>query len=253
MQVGGLLILTTGLAHYALMQHTPPLRALYVPLFLFFSLQSSYKIPSNLYVYKYRLGWIMVWVGVSFFFSFFLFGTRRSDVLFVTVPCFHLNADWLGSQLKHIPCSRTTLDIPMGFFFQVVSFAFCAEFYTATLPSKLKTSIGNSHGGERIEGSPFPIRAKYWQITRWPMWATLKKQGDPNRLLVVLNEIRAWNGVGMFVRDTQWSLHCAKLIGWLNVAKKKLFKKLTWCQVHQGTKPVTLQHPHLIQVCPHNM
>lgn len=29
--------------------------------------------------------------------------------------------------------------------------------------------------------------------------------------------------------------------------KKKLFQKLTRCQVHQGTKPVTFQHPHLLQ------
>lgn len=75
MQVGGLLILTTGLAHYALMQHTPPLRALYVPLFLFFSLQSSYKIPSNLYVYKYRLG---VNHGLSWRIFLFLFFSFRN-------------------------------------------------------------------------------------------------------------------------------------------------------------------------------
>lgn len=49
MQVGGLLILTTGLAHYTLMQHTSPLRSLCILLFLSFSTtESSYKTESSL-------------------------------------------------------------------------------------------------------------------------------------------------------------------------------------------------------------
>lgn len=38
------------------------------------------------------------------------------DVVFVTVLCSHLNAGRLTSRRKHIPCFRTTLDIPEGCF-----------------------------------------------------------------------------------------------------------------------------------------
>ena len=221
-------------------------------------LQSSYKIPSSLYVCKWRLGvnhgssWR---IFSSSIFFFFLFWTRRSDVLFVTVPCFHLNADWLGSQLKHIPCSRTTLDIPLGFF----SSGFLC-FLCRVLHRRPAFKAKNKHweftwgGGGRGD----------WGFTSKILTNNLltyvghsqKKQGDPLRLLVVLNEIRAWNSVGVFVRDTQRSLHCAKLIEWLNVAKKKknYFKNWLGAKFIRG---LSLWHFSILiyyrQVCPHNM
>lgn len=124
-------------------------------------------------------GWIMVWVGVSFFFSFFLFGTRRSDVLFVTVPCFHLNADWLGSQLKHIPCSRTTLDIPMGFFFSSGFFCFLCRVLHRHPAFKAKNKHREFTWGGKDWGFTISYQSKiltnnpmtyvgHSQKTRWP-------------------------------------------------------------------------------------
>lgn len=61
MQVGGLLILTTGLW----MQHTPPLRTPYVPLLLFLSTSES-PIKLNTIPLSKDWWWITVQVCVSF-------------------------------------------------------------------------------------------------------------------------------------------------------------------------------------------
>lgn len=185
------------------MQHTPPLRALYVPFSFFFS--TSLAIKSNLCAYKHTWRWITLQVGVFFFF-------QTSDVLFVTVLCFHLNADWLRSQWKHIPCFRTTLDIPEGFFKGVSFFLYFRARFLHCWPIvkalTAKTNIRDSNKGWGV--AAFSIQAKQRGTCDNLFGPHLKNKVTFLVCFAVLNKVKTQNGMRMFVRDTHWSLHCAK-------------------------------------------
>lgn len=130
------------------------------------------------------------------YFFFFGFRNKTSDVLFVTAPCFHLNADWLRGQWKRIPCSRTTLDIPVGyfkgflFFFSSSVQRFCTAGSSSKLPQPKQTD-SNINGcyvsyqrGNKGKNSRTCICILPWdQGTRWP--------------------VLLWM--------SSWSLHCARL------------------------------------------
>ena len=122
---------------------------------------------------------------------------KTSDILFVTEPCFHLNADWLTSQRKHIPCSRTTLDIPVGFFTRFL-FLSVQGFYTAGLSSKLsppKQISGIQIGGHGWGLHHFPSKQNtekhvitylgFYQKLQFFFPSHSQKQGDLRCLLVV--------------------------------------------------------------------
>lgn len=164
MQVGGLLILTAGLARCTLMQHTPPLGVLYVPfsspLSTLPALKSSLlceQAPPNrrLKVNHASSG--------CFFYLIYLCFVFFLDAVFVTALCSHLNAGQLTSRRKHIPCFRTTLGIPegcfKGFFFlflRVLSFKHGHQTDSEALKAR-KNNIGDSNEGPGgLEGvSPF--------------------------------------------------------------------------------------------------
>lgn len=133
-----------------------------------------------------------------FFFLAFIFLTKTS---FVTALCC-----WLRSQEKHIPCSRTTLDIPVGFFkgFLFLCGPLCFWFIYRVLTAKIH--IRNSKCWDRglCTSSLF--------CTSPGPGPPLEHQGDLCCLLAVVNEITAWKCNKIFVRDTHWSQCCAKWI-----------------------------------------
>lgn len=203
MQVGGLLILTTGLAHYTLMQHTPPLRALYVPFSFFFS--TSPAIKSNLCAYKHTWRWITLQVGV---FSFFFFPNIR---------CFVCDCALFSSKcrLTQKPVEAYSMFqdhtwYPWGIF-QGVSLYFHARFLHCWPIFKAltaKTNIRDSNEGRGV--APFSIQAKQRDTCDNLFGPHLKNKVTFFVCFTVFNKVKTRNGMQIFVRDTHWSLHCAK-------------------------------------------